>query len=147
MISQVGSLNYRVPSIVHGCIINKLALTLRVLSRALTRPPADGSRPSPAPAHRSFLRAPSTPHGTSCSSPEEEDTQMSICVIDHHLEWKEKHLDHFNHSTGGVVFLFCAVTSVSVYGSRSWCSLHCFRSAYLIYCAHCWYDCWTWPHC
>lgn len=68
-------LHYRVPSIVHGLIINKL----RVFSRALTRPPVAGSHPSPAPARRSFLRAPSTPHGTSCNSPEEEDTNKHLC--------------------------------------------------------------------
>lgn len=70
-----GTLHYRVPSIVHGWIINKL----RVFSRALTRPPVAGSRPSPAPARRSFLHAPSTPHGTSCNSPEEGDTNKHRC--------------------------------------------------------------------
>lgn len=96
-------LHYRVPSIVHRLIINKL----RVFSRALTRPPVAGSRPSPAPARRSFLRAPSTPHGTSCNSPEEGDTNKHVLLISIKVHRGKRNTWTTFHSSSGkkVTFL------------------------------------------
>ncbi len=91
------SLHYRVPSIVHRWIINKL----RVFSRALTRPPVAGSRPSPAPARRSFLRAPSTPHGTSCNSPEEGDTNKHVLLITIEVHRRKRNSWTTFHSSSG----------------------------------------------
>lgn len=71
---------------------------LRVFSRTLTRPRAAGSRPSPAPARRSFLHAPSTPHGTSCNSPEEGDTNKHRCYWSQlKCTGEEKQLDYISY--------------------------------------------------
>lgn len=67
------------PVVLHAELLNILAE--HFLNRqALTKLPAAGSHPSPAPAHTSFLHAPSTVRGTSGSSPEERTYKQTIAL-------------------------------------------------------------------
>lgn len=120
---------------------------LRVLSLALTRPPVAGSHPSPSPARRSFLHAPSTPHGTSCNSPEEGNTNKHLCYWSESKCRVERETPglHFIHPVGkkkGKVSV--ARSPVCAYG-RSQCSLHCFRGAYCFLVLHNLLALWAWP--